>query len=365
MKKLMYVLHGLASGGTEAFVLNVVSALDKNKYDITFVLALDDNQNTFQFREQEALDMGIKIYRTCDLENPGKWMIHYQKLKEILLKEGPFDIIHCNMDLFNAINLLAARKVGVPIRICHSHNSKSQYATNLPKKIAVTCYRFIMRKIIKRNATLMLGCSEIANTYLYGKNWTKDSRCHILYNGIDMKRFTMQSRPKRNVKKIMTVGRFINQKNPFYLLGIINELAKLRDDFVFQWVGDGMLKSEIEQMTKDLGLTSKIQFLGVRKDIPELMADNDYFLFPSLFEGLPITLIEAQVSGLHCFISDTITEEVDLNLCERYSIQWDCKEWASKISYRMDNPQKDKINEDKRNQFNVAETVKRLEEYYG
>lgn len=201
-KRLVYVLHGLASGGTEAFVMNVVRSLDKNRYDITFILALDDNGKTHQFYEDEARKLGISIYRTCDLDGVYKFMKHYKLLKKILKEKGPFDVIHCNMDLFNGINLMAAKKAGIPMRICHSHNSESQYATSKIKKIISRIYRIIMRRLIYRNSTKMLGCSRLANDYLYGDKWENSAKCEVLYNGIDLKKFDKKEKKKNQYMKL-------------------------------------------------------------------------------------------------------------------------------------------------------------------
>lgn len=364
-KKIVYILHGLAVGGTEAFVLNVVSALNREKYDITFVLALDDNGKTHQFHEDKVLNMGIKVYRTCDLNGIKKWILHYKKLKRILQSEGPFDVIHCNMDLFNGINLLVAKKAGVPVRICHSHNAESQYNTNRIKKAAVRIYRMFMRNMIRLNATVMLGCSKAANDYLYGKKWKNDKRCHVLYNGINIQKFRLKKEEHSNRKRIMTVGRFAPQKNPDFICEIIYELSKIRDDFLFQWIGDGEMKRSIEIKIEKYGLKEYINLLGTQTEIPNFMRENEYFLFPSLFEGLPITLIEAQSAGLFCFVSNTVTKEVDAGLCEYYPLEIGAEEWAKRISDYMDHPPKRSINSEKLKQFDIRETIKRLEVYYG
>lgn len=364
-RKIAYVLHGLAAGGTEAFVINVASNLDREKYDITFILALDDNGKTHQFHEDKMLEQGIKIYRTCDLDGLKKWKLHYQKLKAILKKEGPFDVIHCNMDLFNGINLMAARKVGIPVRICHSHNSESQYNTSMLRKIMSRTYRTVMRKLIYKNATIMLGCSELANDYLYGQRWKRDQRCSVLYNGIDLNKFKLQSREETDQKKIMTIGRFNKQKNPYFLLEILMELLKIRGNVCFSWVGDGELRKPIEEQVKENHLEDQIIFLGRRDDIPQVLMKNEYFLFPSLFEGLPITLIEAQASGLKCFVSDTITKEVNVGLCKYISLKKDAKYWAKYISEELDKKEKSSFDNKKLEQFDIRNTVKRLEEIYG
>lgn len=365
-KKIVYVLHGLAAGGTEAFVLNVVSHLDQKKYDITFILALDNNGKTHQFHEDKVLEQGIKIYRTCDLDGIKKWKLHYEKLKKLLIEKGPFDVIHCNMDLFNGINLMAAKKAGIPVRICHSHNSESQYSTSFLKKIMSRTYRIFMRKMIYKYSTNMLGCSELANDYLYGENWKNDARCKVLYNGIDLKKFRFHDKIKETERKnIMTIGRFGEQKNPFFLLEILIELLNIRKDINFSWVGDGELRKPIEERVKEEHLEKHIHFLGRREDIPELLQQNDFFLFPSLFEGLPITLIEAQASGLECFISDTITKEVNVGLCQYLSLEKTAKEWAVYISEQLDNRDKKGYDAKLLDQFDIKNTVRRLEEIYG
>lgn len=364
-RRILYVLSGLAAGGTEAFVMNVVSALDKSKYDITFVLALDDNGQTHQFREDESLALGVTIYRTCDLYNIKCWVRHYIKLLHILRTKGPFDVIHCNMDLFNGINLLAAKKAGIPIRICHSHNSESQYSTNFIKKAAARSYRIFMRQLIHKYATVKLGCSKVANAYLYGSNWEKDQTCHVLYNGIDLEKFkNIQSKKKDDKIHLMTVGRFDAQKNPVFLFEILKELVKLRNDFHFQWVGVGNEFEHIKEMIAKEKLENVIELLGKRRNVPELMADNQYFLLPSKFEGLGIVLIEAQATGLHCFASDRVPTEVDAGLCNYYPLTWSAEKWAEEINSYINCQEKKVIDENLLKTFDVQRTVKELEKYY-
>lgn len=212
----------------------------------------------------------------------------------------------------------------------------------------------------------MLGCSELANDYLYGKNWRNDTRCKVLYNGIDLKKFRFHDKIKETERKnIMTIGRFGEQKNPFFLLEILIELLNIRKDINFSWVGDGELRKTIEERVKEEHLEKQIHFLGRRENIPELLQQNDFFLFPSLFEGLPITLIEAQASGLECFISDTITKEVNVGLCQYLSLEKSAREWAVYISEKLDNRDKKGYDAKLLDQFDIKNTVKRLEEIYG
>lgn len=229
------------------------------------------------------------------------------------------------MDLFNGINLLAAKKAGVPIRICHSHNSESQYATSWVKKLIVRLYRTIMRKMIRNNATLKLGCSEMACEYLYGKKCLLSPDCKVLYNGIDLLRFKNSEKNKEYLIKngvplakynLITVGRFEPQKNPGFIVDILAELKKRQVDFHFIWIGKGSLKNQIMNKAKKENLLEKITVLEERKDVAELLKCQDAFIFPSLFEGLPITLIEAQAARVVCLVSDSVTKEVDSGLCK-------------------------------------------------
>ena len=147
-------------------------------------------------------------------------------------------MIHCNMDLFNGINLMAAKKAGIPVRICHSHNSESQYSTSFLKKIMSRTYRIFMRKLIYKYSTNMLGCSELANDYYMGKLEKLMLECKVLYNGIDLKKFRFHDKIKETEQKnIMTIGRFGEQKNPLFLLEILIELLNIRKDINFHGLG--------------------------------------------------------------------------------------------------------------------------------
>lgn len=373
MKKIAYILHGLASGGTEAFVMNVVSRLDKKDYDITFILALDCEGGQ-QFREAEALELGVHIFRTCDLNGLKKKYLHYKKTVEILKENGPFDVVHANMDLFNGINLRAAKKAGVPIRICHSHNSESQYATSWIKKSIVRFYRAIMRNMIGNNATLKLGCSEIACEYLYGKKYLQQPNCKVLYNGIDLLKYQNSGRNKEYLIKngiplakynLITVGRFAPQKNPEFIVDILAELKKRQVDFHFTWVGKGSLKNQIMDKVKKENLLEQITVLEERNDVAELLKCQDAFIFPSLFEGFGIVLLEAQAAGVVCLVSDSVIKEIDLGLCKYLSLTKSACDWANELLNIVQKGNNKSLDVNRMKQFDICVTVDKLREYYG
>lgn len=231
--KMMFCIHGLASGGTESFVINAISELKKRNYDTSVVIAVDDNQR--QFREDEVEKLNIPIFRTCDLNNIFRKIKHFIRLYKLLKKEKP-DVFHSNMDLLNGLNLFAAKLAGIKVRVSHSHNSASQYENETGKHFLVSIYRFIMRRMIWLFSNKRLGCSVLAMNYLYKDNWKNDRNSHVIFNGINTEKFSTMSFGDIEKKKkdldinsgniICTVGRIQKQKNPLFILDILSELKK-------------------------------------------------------------------------------------------------------------------------------------------
>lgn len=374
-KRIAYVLHGLAAGGTESFIINTIRALDSEKYSASIILALDEGESSHQFREDEVEALGVKIYRTNDLESFAKKCRHYRRLKAILLETGPYDILHSNMDLFNGVNLLAAKRVSIQKRISHSHSTGSQYAIKGKSKWIADVYHRVMRMLIRQNATLKLGCSEVANDYLYGKNWRESKDCHVVYNGIDLERFQCEGLNKAVYRKqsglpeegmlFVAVARICEVKNPIFALRIIKALHDIDDSVFFSWVGDGDLKGQMERFINENRMEPYVKLLGRRSDIPELLKCNDAFLQPSIFEGLPIATIEAQAAGLICFGSDKITTEVDCGLCEFYSLDEPPEKWAAHILDRMKERGRTVPDLEARlRRFDIKNTILEIEGYY-
>ena len=124
--RVLEITHGLAPGGIESFVLNVFENIDRDKYEINFAIACEGKQ----FYEDRVLEQDGKIYRTCDLDSIRKIIKHFYRLIKLLKNEGPFDVVHSQIDFFNGVNLLAAYIAGVPCRISHSHNTNSAHASS-------------------------------------------------------------------------------------------------------------------------------------------------------------------------------------------------------------------------------------------
>lgn len=370
MKKLLFFSHGLSANGIETFLYNILGRLDSSKYDITVVIAIDEGES--QLHEQEVLDAGIKVIHAGDLDGLGKKLAYVRNIKRIL-KTGGYDIVHSNMDLLNGITLHYAEKYKVPVRICHAHTSESQYAPKGFKAALMMnvhrLYSRVMKKSMVFSSTVLLSCSELAGKYFYS-----DHAYKVIYNGIDLEKFRMPQDFDRddysariglppNCKKIISVGRLSMPKNPLFAMEILAALKEIKDDIRYVWVGSGELEEATVKRAQELGVADKVMFTGVRTDVPQLLNCCDCFLMPSLFEGLPFSLIEAQAAGLNCVVSDTVTRMADIGAVTYCPLTGSARDWAQLVSETLDRP-KPTLDAEKAALFDVRNTVRQLEEIY-
>lgn len=365
--RLVLINHGLATGGTDSFIINTVSALDPNQFDITIALAIDEDNP--QFREEEALALGAKIIKISDLDGT-KSLRYITRLLSTLKNTGPYDAIHSNMDMFNGVNLFIARLAGIPVRISHAHTSGSQFVAGGRSRLAHRLYAGLMKASIRMNATAKIGCSDLACHYLYGQKTPP----RVIFNGIPLDKFrhpagvTEAFQASLGVKpgqlKFVTVGRFSKEKNSLFMVDIINEIAKRDSRIHLTWVGSGDLKEEVQKSIARYGIQDHLTLLEPRKDIPEVLNSCEYFLFPSLFEGLPIALIEAQAAGLECFVSDTITRLVDCGTCQYIPLNQSASQWAEAILNHINNNKKMALDKAKLQAFSTEEMARQLIKIY-
>ncbi len=365
--KLAYVTHGLSSNGIESLLVSVMKHTDTRKYDVSFVIAIDEGVACLHESTVKAL--GAKVIRVCDMDSLKKKFVYMKSLEKIF-RENQFDIVHANMDLLNGIVLRSAKKAGIKKCICHAHNSSSQYSITGNKsavlKTAQKIYQSVMKKMILMNSDILLGCSDKANEYLYGKN-AKDAS--VINNGIVLDAFVngKENRAKdiRNADiNFVAVGRLSAQKNPLFIIDIIKELSLIRQDFVLNWVGSGEMQEQVEDKIKNDNLSEFIYLTGVRTDVPDILHSSDYFILPSLFEGLPLVLVEAQASGLECFVSDEITVCADLGACHYLPLDIGAKKWAEYINDTINSGARITADEEKVKQFDINKTVSDLDKIY-
>ena len=298
-------------GGAEAMIMNYMRNINRDIIKFDFLT----NRDYRAANEDEIESLGGKVYHMCPMY-PGKFHRYKKEVREFLKEHPEYKIIHSNLEERSYLPLKVAKKMGVPVRISHSHNRP----LGINPKLIV---RYYFRFMLKFYNTHMFACGEEAGDWLYGKK-NRDN-VTIMNNAVDANQYRYNPEVSKEMKEqlgiegkkvIGHVGRFFPQKNHDFLIDIFNEIYKKDKDTVLLLVGGGelddALKNQIKEKVKKLGLEDAVQFLGVREDVDRVVQTFDVFLLPSLFEGLPVTMVEAQAAGLQCVISDKVPIQCDL-----------------------------------------------------
>lgn len=326
VKKILYVVSGLNKiGGIEAFIYNIIENININQYKIDFLVNDFDVGDNKEYVESR----GFKVYN----------LPKYNSLKEKIKCRNQFfkknrsiwDIVHIHTVYTTAFSIArSAKKYGkCKYVITHSHTS-SNYEGSLIKNT-------ICRPLINMYTDVKVGCSKNAIEFLFGKYNSK--RDYVIYNAVNIEKFIncKESDLKNelglnNEFVIGHIGRITEAKNHKFLLELFFEYTKVHPNAKLVLVGDGEYKERVKKQITELNLNAKVIMLGKRMDIPELMNIFDVFLFPSLYEGLPTVLIEAQSVGLPIICSDIIVDEVLVNdNVKKISITSPKEEWIKAI----------------------------------
>lgn len=340
--KVCILQNGLARGGTDTFVVNLCKGIDKDKFEVTVVNPSTRPESLV--REPDVLATGARIIHTCPLAGVKSMLVHLVRLYKLLRAER-FDVFQTNIDLFNGPNLFVAWLAGVPVRCCHSHNTMQQKSIIRGMTLSIRIYQSLMKWMCWTFSNRRSGCSEDAMDFLFaGRKWHQDKYPIVVNNGIDIEHFRKPVDVECKKAElgltakhhIITVGRIIPQKNPFFIAESFCELCKQRDDVDFVWVGIGNLQDECKSVFRKNGCLDRVHFLGSRTDVNEVLACCDLFYMPSVFEGLGIVIIEAQAAGLPCLCSTAVPKEADCGAVQYMSLDQPIAEWAKAMSNILD-----------------------------
>lgn len=325
MKRLLCVVTNMNTGGAETFLMKIYRQLDLTKYQMDFCICnLQKN-----FYEDEIKKLGGKIYHLpLKTKHPFSYIYQYCKL----LKQNKYThILRLGSTIFETPDLYIAWLLGVKTRVFRSCNANSTHCSLLRS------LHKILRCIVMFIANVKIAPSDLAAQFTFGN--TKN--VHILPNGLDIQSFSFSTQVRQKIRQDLNVqdkfvighiGRFNFQKNHKFLLEIFAQIKKQRKNAVLWLVGKGELEEDIKSQIAKMDLQNSVEFLGVRSDIPALLSAMDVFVFPSLFEGMPNTVIEAQTNGLPCLIADTITKQAkQTDLVHFMSLNQSAKEWAEEI----------------------------------
>ena len=304
-ERVLHIVGRMDRAGAETMVMNLYREIDRSRFQFDFVYFTTDRCDY----DDEIEALGGRIHR-IGAPNP---LARFMALRA-LLRASDWRIVHSHTLFSSGLHLAAARFAGVPRRIAHSHNTQDANSATMKGR----AYQRLARGLIARMSTRRLACGDAAAAYLFpGKRDVV-----VIPNAVDIDRFASASgaavRLELGIRDgqmtIVQVGRFMPVKNHVRSLAIAQALRQAGVDFQLLLVGAGPEQGRIEHMLGELGLEGHVRLLGLRADIPELMAAADVMLMPSLHEGFPVVLVEAQAGGLPSVVARTVSPEVDLGL---------------------------------------------------
>ena len=360
----------LGIGGITSMVLNIQEHMDREQVFFDYLVFRDQKEPA----EERALKFGSKkiIANTTD----GKtgfmklWLKLYRTYKA--LKKSEFDVLHINVSSPHAAFIgIPAKLAKVPKVVVHSHNANSS-ANIGAKKIANAISKSFMALYVDE----FLACSTEAAEFMFPKSVIKKKNYTIVKNGIDVSKYGFSQsvreeyRAKLNVTDELLfghIGRFEKQKNHRFLLDIFAEIHKKNEKTKLLLIGIGDLMEEIKAYAEEKGLMDCVNFYGSTQEVPQLLQAMDCFLFPSLYEGLPVVGVEVQASGLPIFMADTITTEVGITELAHYlPLNMSAKEWADKVLCELsDMPERRAYHEEvKEAGFDICDVAKKMTELY-
>ena len=317
----------MMGGGVEATVMNHYRHIDRSQVQFDFIVQTDSTM----VPKDEIESLGGRVFYVPPYSNPVKYVNACRKLFQQIHPR----IVHSHMNAVSVFTLMAAKQAGVPVRIAHSHS------TSNPNEKAKTLVKNVLRPFSKVYPTHLAACGDYSARWLFGDQTVDQGKVKIIRNAIELDRFAFDEEARTRLRKeieasddirvIGQVGRFSAQKNQLFSLDVLAELVKKNPRVLLVFLGIGDDMDKVKAKAHDLGLSDHVRFLGMRSDVNEWYSAFDVLLFPSLYEGLPLTAVEAQVSGLPLVVSDKVPKEADLipSLVRRISLDAGIESWVS------------------------------------
>ena len=369
MKKVMHVIHGLNTGGAETLVKNYALKMDKNNFEVV-ILCFDHYYDSPY--EKILEDNDVRVIYVCDYmkfygsKNPLLKLFNkiekYLIIKRHVKNEKP-DIIHTHLQINRYIKFSKPKKSVSLFHTVHNEPIVLWRRGKFNRRLDFLSTKCLVKKYNMRFIVLHEEMKKEVNKLFHVSNSV------VLNNGIDFNCFN--GSVNNNLKKYLKIpndafvighiGRFTEQKNHSFLVDVFYSMYKKHKNSFLLMIGSGTNKESIERKLDDLGLNGHYLILSNRNDIPDLLSIMDIFVFPSIFEGLGIVLIEAQKMKVPCFISTAVPKNATIsNLVTRLSLDLEPSEWA-KIIFDYKKPEKIVLDD---KDWNMVNVVKKLEDIY-
>lgn len=367
MIKILQVVGNLRIGGAETVAINILRFIDKGRYEVHYLVYGDE----ISYFEKEVVEIGGKVIHVPYESNIYRYKEMLYKLNNTY---GPYSIIHSHMMFHNGIVLYAAKKIGIPGRISHSHSTNDgAVKDNFLQRIVRRVYVNISRNLIVRNSTSYIGCGQAAGNFLYGRKLF-ERKGVIVRNGIDIKKYAFNQSVRQilrnkyqlldDVRVFGCIGHFDTVKNHKFIINVFDDVCKCGENFRLFLLGDGKLRPDIEAMVQTKHLSEKVIFTGNVTNVHEWLQAMDYLLMPSLYEGVPLTLIEAQASGLKCLVSSNVSQESAITDCVEFIPLNNVQKWIDRMCDISNYKRQSKTEEICQSGYSVADRMRDVYDVY-
>lgn len=334
MKKKQRVLIGYIgdghAGGVDKYILDLVYTVDRERYEIDIL-----TNSTNDELEKKLYESQIRILEIPSLKRP----IRQYHIMKKLMEERQYDIAYFNISTaIHCIGILAAKRAGIINRIVHSHSSGVD-CENMYKRSLFKIIHKVMKLVIAKTANTYIACSQKAGEWMFTKKVMKSDDFFIIYNAIQTEKYIFNSDLRyqmrtnmewKNKKIILHVANFTYPKNHKFMLRVFEKVYQKDKNTRLILIGRGSKEKELREFVEKKGLKGGVIFTGNVSNVNEYLQGGDIFVLPSNFEGYPISALEAQISGIHCLLSDKITKESKIvEDCEFLPLNM--KDWVERI----------------------------------
>lgn len=332
MKRALYIVTSMDAGGAETVFMKFYRALDRSRYQLDFCVSSDKPG----FYDDEICSLGGHIVHTVKKTESGP-LASFRRLVQIA-REGDYcSAVRSSQHSLSALDLLAMRVGGVKRTVFRSSNTGT--VSNNGREAVL---HKVFKPLIKLVATAYIAPSTEAGIYMFGTTGVKSGRFSILHNAVDLSEYAYREDARSSIRAelgipedafvVGHIGRFNQQKNHSFLIDVFECVARMRDDARLLLLGKGELEGKVRESAARAGVSDKVVFAGVRRDAALCYSAMDVLAFPSLYEGLPNVIVEAQANGLPCIVSDTVTKEVSANENVTFvPLEKGSKAWAEEI----------------------------------
>lgn len=358
--RILHYIGSLDFGGSQTFVMEIYRKIDRDKIQFDFVTFPNEKKGF----HDEIIKLGGKIYE-CPRYNGKNGFVFLKWWNEFFKGHKEYKVLHGHVRSVASLYIPVARRNGI-CTIVHSHSTSN--GSGLRGTV-----KDIMQIPVRWEANYLFACSNEAGVWMYGKRAVSKKNYMVIPNAIDSAKFAYDIEKRCDVRiklgiddkfVIGTVGRLSEPKNHKFLIDVFFEVHNKNPKAVLLLVGDGDLRSTLEQQVKQLGIEDAVVFTGSSRNTQEYYQAMDIFAFPSLWEGLGIVALEAQCSGLRCVISERIPSSVDMKVGLIDVVNLNDKElWVEKLLGRNTcrSSHSDAV---RKGGYDVTENARKLQQFY-